>query len=75
MINLPQTHAVPTAMQLALIAAIQAAEDKPVKRPTVPDDAGQQLDTDYDGDPALEQTPMKNQDPKAKPKPTNTPQR
>jgi len=71
MFNLPATHANSTALHLALVAAISAeqkpATSNPVKRPAVPDDAGQQLDTDYDPDPALEQTPKKNEQPAAKP--------
>ncbi len=71
MFNLPLTDANSTALHLALMAAI-SAEQKPatipaVKRPAVPDDAGQQLDTDYDPDPAQEPTPMKNDNPSAKP--------
>ncbi len=72
MFNLPLTDANSTALHLALMAAVSAeqkpASKTPVKRPAVPDDAGQQLDTDYDPDPALEQTPMKNDQPAAKPK-------
>lgn len=61
--NTPQI----TAMQLALMAAGVIDEYKPLKRPAVPEDDEQKLDTDYDPDPALEQTPVKNQ----KPKPRN----
>ena len=35
------------------------------KRPAVPPKDEQRLDTDYDPDPALEQTPLKNTEPAA----------
>lgn len=54
-----QTDRAPTAMQLALMAAFRTPA-KPVKRPSVPDAEGQRFDNDYDADPALEQTPVKN---------------
>ena len=35
-----------------------------VRRPTVPGNDEQRLDTDYDPDPALEPTPLKNAPPR-----------
>jgi len=64
MFTTQSTHPDYTAMQLALMAVGLKDEDQPLKRPTVPGDDEQQLDTDYDPDPALEQTPVKNEKPR-----------
>ena len=71
--------AFPTVMSMALESAFIHADEiedqifddfEPTKRPAVPGEAEQELDTDYDPDPAQDATPVKNE--ANKPKATTT---
>lgn len=61
--------AFPTYMSMVLESAFMHADEigdqifddiAPAQRPAVPGEAEQELDTDYDPDPAQEATPLKN---------------